>query len=57
MRNSSSPVDQFKMLLTDIAGPEVAAKFASHDLVEASIMAEKFFRTLQRVQQAAFPES
>jgi hypothetical protein len=52
-----SPVDQFKSLLTTVGGEDVAKQFASHDLVEAAIMAEKFFRTLQRVQQAAFPES
>ncbi len=53
----ASPVDQFKQVLTNIGGEEVAEKFASHDLIEAAILAEKYFRTLQRVQAAAFPES
>lgn len=53
----ATPVDQFKAILEQIGGSEVAAAFVRHDLVETAILAEKYFRTLQRVQQAAFPES
>lgn len=53
----ATPVDQFKAILRTIGGEEVAKKFTSHDLVETAIMAEKYFRTLGKVQQAAFPES
>ncbi|QYF98907.1 hypothetical protein [Microbacterium sp. PAMC21962] len=50
-------VDQFKMLLRIVGGDDVANVFGRQDLVEAAIMAEKYFRVLQRIQQAAFPES
>lgn len=53
----ATPVDQFKAILKSVGGAEAAAKFTSHDLVETAILAEKYFRTLQRVQAAAFPES
>ena len=53
----ATPVDQFKEILRTLGGDEAAKKFAKHDLIETAIMAEKYFRTLQRVQQAAFPES
>lgn len=50
-------VDQFKMLLRVVGGDDVASTFGRQDLVEAAIMAEKYFRVLNRIQQAAFPES
>jgi len=56
-REHATPVDQFKSILRTVGGDDVATKFAGHDLVEAAIMSEKYFRTLQRVQSAAFPES
>jgi hypothetical protein len=52
-----TPVDQFKAILRTLGGDEAAAKFTAHDLIETAIMAEKYFRTLGKVQQAAFPES
>ncbi|KDA05565.1 hypothetical protein DC31_13925 [Microbacterium sp. CH12i] len=52
----STPVDQFKAILKKLGGEESAKDFSSRDMVEAAILAEKYFRTLQRVQQAAFPE-
>jgi hypothetical protein len=52
----AAPVDQFKAILRKISGDDAANDFGKRDLVEGAILAEKFFRTLQRVQQAAFPE-
>lgn len=52
----ATPIDQFKAILKKIDG-DAAADFSERDMVEAAILAEKYFRTLQRVQQAAFPES
>lgn len=53
----ASPVDQFRTILKQIGGDDAAAKFSRHDLAETVILAEKYFRTLARVQMAAFPES
>lgn len=50
------PIDQFKSILKKVHGEKSAKDFSSRDMVEGAILAEKFFRTLQRVQQAAFPE-
>ncbi len=52
----AAPVDQFKAILRKVSGDDAANDFGKRDLVEGAILAEKFFRTLQRVQQAAFPE-
>lgn len=52
----AAPVDQFKAILRKVSGDDAATDFGKRDLVEGAILAEKFFRTLQRVQQAAFPE-
>lgn len=52
----AAPVDQFKSILKKVHGDQSAADFGKRDLVEGAILAEKYFRTLQRVQQAAFPE-
>ena len=52
----AAPVDQFKAILKKVHGDASAAEFGKKDLVEGAILAEKYFRTLQRVQQAAFPE-
>lgn len=52
-----TPVDQFRAIIRTLGGEEAEQKFSQHDLVEAVIMSEKFFRVLQRVQAAAFPES
>lgn len=54
--SASSPVDQFKGILKKVGGEALAADFSSRDMVEGAILAEKYFRVLQRVQQAAFPE-
>ena len=54
---NESPVDQFRGILRDIGGEEAAAKFSRHDIAETAILAEKYFRALQRVQRAAVPES
>lgn len=54
--DGAAPVDQFKAILRKVSGDDAANDFGSRDLVEGAILAEKFFRTLQRVQQAAFPE-
>ncbi len=54
---NDAAVDQFKMLLRVVGGDDVASTFGRQDLVEAAIMAEKYFRVLNRIQQAAFPES
>lgn len=51
-----TPVDQFKSILKKVGGDELAADFSKRDMVEGAILAEKYFRTLQKVQQAAFPE-
>lgn len=51
-----TPIDQFKSILNKIGGDELAADFGKRDMVEGAILAEKYFRVLQRVQQAAFPE-
>lgn len=50
------PIDQFKQVLKKVHGDKSAADFGKRDIVEGAILAEKYFRTLQRVQQAAFPE-
>ncbi|WP_295104744.1 hypothetical protein [uncultured Microbacterium sp.] len=52
----ATPVDQFKSILKKVGGDELAADFSKRDMVEGAILAEKYFRTLQKVQQAAFPE-
>ncbi len=52
-----APIDQFKAILRKVGGDDAAADFGSRDLVEGAILAEKYFRVLTRVQQAAFPES
>lgn len=52
----ASPVDQFKGILLKIGGEAMSSDFGRRDLVEGAILAEKYFRVLQRVQQAAFPE-
>lgn len=52
----AAPVDQFKSILKKVHGEKSATDFGKRDLVEGAILAEKYFRTLQRVQQAAFPE-
>lgn len=52
----AAPVDQFKSILKKVGGAELAAGFSKRDMVEGAILAEKYFRVLQRVQQAAFPE-
>lgn len=52
----AAPVDQFKSILRKVHGEKAATDFGKTDLVEGAILAEKYFRTLQRVQQAAFPE-
>lgn len=52
----ATPIDQFKSLLGKFGGENAAADFSKRDMVEAAILAEKYFRTLQKVQQAAFPE-
>lgn len=54
--SASSPIDQFKGILKKVGGDKLAADFSSRDMVEGAILAEKYFRVLQRVQQAAFPE-
>lgn len=51
-----TPIDQFKSLLGKFGGENAAAEFSKRDMVEAAILAEKYFRILQKVQQAAFPE-
>lgn len=52
----AAPIDQFKSILKKVHGEQSAADFGKRDMVEGAILAEKYFRTLQRVQQAAFPE-
>lgn len=52
----STPVDQFKAILIEIGGDAIAKDLGKRDMVEGAILAEKYFRVLQRVQQAAFPE-
>ncbi|KIP93380.1 hypothetical protein RU09_06085 [Microbacterium sp. MEJ108Y] len=52
----ATPVDQFKSILKKVGGEKIASEFSSRDMVEGAILAEKYFRVLQRVQQAAFPE-
>lgn len=52
----ATPVDQFKSILKKVGGEKIASDFSSRDMVEGAILAEKYFRVLQRVQQAAFPE-
>ncbi|RKE60465.1 hypothetical protein [Microbacterium sp. AG238] len=52
-----TPVDQFKVVLRKVGGDELANDFGRRDMVECAILAEKYFRLLQRIQQAAFPES
>ena len=54
---ATSPVDQFKEILRSVGGDDAVKKFTSHDLAEAAVLAEKYFRTLTRVQMAALPES
>lgn len=54
--DAATPIDQFKGILKKIGGDALAAEFSSRDMVEGAILAEKYFRVLQRVQQAAFPE-
>ena len=44
----------FPQLLLMVAGDTRKVK---HDLIEAAIMTEKYFRAVERVQKAAFPES
>lgn len=50
------PVDQFKHLLTTIAGEQVAKDFSSHHIAETMFLAEKFFTVLQRLAGATLPE-
>lgn len=52
----STPLDQFEALLKKVYGA-TAPDLSGVDMVEGAILAEQYFRTLQRVQQAAFPES
>lgn len=52
-----TPVDQFKVVLRKVGGDELANDFGRRDMVECAILAEKYFRLIQRIQQAAFPES
>lgn len=52
----STPIDQFKAILKEIGGDTLSGDFGKRDLVEGAILAEKYFRVLQRVQSAAFPE-
>lgn len=54
--DGAAPVDQFRRILKKVHGEQSAADFGKHDLVEGAILAEKYFRALQKVQQAAFPE-
>lgn len=53
---SGSPVDQFKTLLENVAGKDVAKEFSSHDLAETVLMSERFFTVFSRISQAALPE-
>ena len=50
-------VDQFREMVRAVGGDAAVKQFVEHDIIEAVIMAEKFFRVINRVQQAAFPES
>jgi len=50
------PIDQFKSILKKVHGDASANDFGKRDMVEGAILAEKFFRSLQKIQQAAFPE-
>lgn len=52
----ATPIDQFKSILKKVGGDALASDFSGRDMVEGAILAEKYFRVLQRVQQAAFPE-
>lgn len=54
--SGATPIDQFKSIIKKVGGEQLAADFSSRDMVEGAILAEKYFRVLQRVQQAAFPE-
>lgn len=54
--SGATPIDQFKSIIKKVGGEQLAAEFSSRDMVEGAILAEKYFRVLQRVQQAAFPE-
>ncbi|WP_077223045.1 hypothetical protein [Rathayibacter sp. VKM Ac-2630] len=53
----STPLDQFRHLLSMFYGEEEAAALADRSLIEVAIMTEKFFRALKRAQELAFPES
>lgn len=52
-----NPVDQFKHLLRTFMGEESAADLDKRSLIPVAILAEKYFRALQRAQVLAFPES
>lgn len=55
-KSSGSPVDQFKKLLTNIGGEQVAREFSRHDIAETMFLATKFFTILQKRAGASFPE-
>lgn len=54
---AGDPVDQFRELLRELGGADVAAEFSRHDLVETIAMAEKFFTVFARIAKASVPES
>ena len=53
---ADAPIDQFRAIIKKVSGAQAADDFSKRDVIEAGILAEKYFRVLQRVQQAAFPE-
>ncbi|WP_291053729.1 hypothetical protein [Herbiconiux sp.] len=54
--SSGDPVDQFKALLTTLAGEEAAKQFSRHDLAETVVMSSKFFAVFERIAKASLPE-
>lgn len=56
-RDFDDPIDQFKHLVRTFGGDELVAEIETRGIIPVGIMAEKYFRALQRAQELAFPES
>lgn len=53
----TTPIEQFRHLLSTFMGEGVAEDLSRQNLVPVGVLVEKYFRALTRAQQLAFPES
>lgn len=54
---AADPVDQVKLMLERLGGPESRDEFTRHSLPETIAMAQKFSEVFQRIAGAKLPES